>query len=137
MNYESRLEIDSKYIGNEFLKKAFSSNVTEGSADDETIFDNQFNPIGNPRNKRSCTTCSTIMGRPLGCYGCPNFRPILEADHRSVLELAENKLAVNRSSLINPLHTRSIEKLERQIAWVKLTISVCDENLPRQSAIED
>ncbi|CAI8900818.1 DUF1998 domain-containing protein [Pseudomonas sp. IT-P74] len=137
LDYKSRREIDSKYIGNEFLKKAFSSNVTVGSADDETIFDNQFNPIGNPRNKRSCTTCSTIMGRPLGCYGCPNFRPILEADHRSVLELAENKLAVNLSSLINPLHARSIEKLERQIAWVKLTIAVCDENLPRQSAIED
>ncbi|MGF6161221.1 hypothetical protein D3C81_661110 [compost metagenome] len=137
LDYKSRRQIDSKYIGNEILKKAFNGDLTVGSADDETIFDNKFNPVGSPKNKRSCTSCSTIMGRPLGCYGCPNFRPILEADHRSVLELAENKLAVNRSSLINPLHTRSIEKLERQIAWVKLTISVCDENLPRQSAIED
>lgn len=137
LDYKSRREIDSKYIGNEFLKKAFNSALIAGSEGDETIFDSKFNPVGSPRNKRSCTTCSTVMGRPLGCYGCPNFRPMLEADHRSVLELAEDKLAVNRSSLINPLHTRSIEKLERQIAWVKLTISVCDENLSRQNAIED
>lgn len=137
LDYKSRQELDCKYIGNEFLKKAFSSALTPGSESDEAIFDSKFNPVGSPKNKRSCTTCSTVMGRPLGCYGCPNFRPLLEGDHKSVLELAEDKLAVNRSSLINPLHARSIEKLERQIVWIKLTIAVCDEHLSRQSAIED
>ncbi|WLI04540.1 hypothetical protein PSH66_18195 [Pseudomonas sp. FP597] len=137
LNYESRLEIDSKYIGNDFLKRAFSSNLSVVFEGDEAIFDSNFNPVGAALDNHSCSTCSTILGRPLGCYGCPNFRPILEGDHRSVLAAAEDKLAVNRSSLINPLHARSIEKLERQIAWVKLTIDVCDENLSRLHAIEN
>ncbi|MNP01699.1 hypothetical protein D3C76_935230 [compost metagenome] len=104
---------------------------------DEVIVDHNFNPVGGARNERVCYNCSTVMGRPLSCYGCPNFRPILEADHRSVLEAAEDKLTVNRNALLNPLHTRSIEKLERQIVWVKLTIAVCDETLARQRSIDD
>ncbi|WP_342244331.1 hypothetical protein [Pseudomonas sp. OTU5201] len=136
LDYISRRQIDSKYIGNEFLKKAFSSTLTVVPESDEVIVDNKFNPVGGARNRRTCATCSTVLGRPLGCYGCPNFRPILEADHRSVLAGAEDKLAVNRNSLINPLFVRSIEKLERQITWVKLTIAVCDEELARQRAID-
>ncbi|MNZ71690.1 hypothetical protein D3C78_900560 [compost metagenome] len=136
LDYVSRREIDSKYIGNEFLKKAFSHTLTVVPEGDEVIVDNKFNPVGGARNKHSCATCSTVLGRPLGCYGCPNFRPILEADHRSVLGDAEGKLAANRNSLVNPLYARSIEKLERQIVWVRLTIMVCDEELARQRTID-
>lgn len=136
LDYKSRRQIDSKYIGNEFLKQAFSDTITAVSEGDEPIVDSQFNPVGGPRNKRSCATCSTVLGRPLGCYGCPNFRPILEADHGAVLRGAEDKLAANRNSLINPLYARSIEKLDRQIAWVKFTITVCDEILAKQRAID-
>lgn len=136
LDYKSRREIDSKYIGNEFLRKAFSSALAVVPEDDEAIVDSRFNPVGGPRNMNSCVTCSTLLGRPLGCYGCPNFRPLLEADHRLVLGEAEDKLAANRNSLINPLYARSIEKLERQIAWVKLTIAVCDDNLARRREID-
>ncbi|HEJ4836735.1 TPA: hypothetical protein SL610_006274 [Pseudomonas aeruginosa] len=136
LDYISRREIDSKFIGNEFLKKIFSIDLTVVQGDDEIIVDSKFNPVGGARNKRSCSTCSTLLGRPLGCYGCPNFRPILEADHQSVLADAEDKLAVNRNSLVNPLYSRSTEKLERQIAWVRLTIAVCDEYLAGQRAID-
>lgn len=137
LDYKSRREIDSKYIGNEFLKAAFSGSLALIRERDEVIVDHNFSPVGGARNERVCHTCSTVMGRPLGCYGCPNFLPILEADHRSVLEAAEDKLTVNRNALLNPLHTRSIEKLERQIVWVKLTIAVCDETLARQRSIDD
>ncbi|BFO02759.1 hypothetical protein KNHN1_11370 [Pseudomonas guariconensis] len=136
LDYKSRLEIDSKFIGNEFLKRIFSNDLIKVSNDDEVIVDSNFNPVGGARNKRPCITCSTVLGRPLGCYGCPNFRPIVEANHRSVLGDAEDKLAVNRNSLVNPLFSRSIEKLERQIAWVRLTIAVCDEYLAGQRAID-
>lgn len=136
LDYVSRSEIDSKYIGNEFLKKAFSRTLTVVPESDEVIVDNKFNPVGGARNKHSCATCSTVLGRPLGCYGCPNFRPILEADHRSVLGDAEGKLAANRNSLVNPLYARSIEKLERQIVWVRLAIMVCDEEIARQRTID-
>lgn len=135
LDYVSRREIDTKYIGNEFLKKAFSHTLTVVPEGDEVIVDNKFNPVGGALNKHSCATCSTVLGRPLGCYGCPNFRPMLEADHRSVLADAEGKLAANRNSLVSPIYARSIEKLERQIVWVKKTIMVCDEELARQRTI--
>ncbi|POP71884.1 hypothetical protein [Pseudomonas syringae] len=135
LDYTSRRMIDSSYIGNAFLKEAFSSAITEISSEDDPIVDSHFNPVGSPRNSSNCTTCTTNMGRPLGCYGCPNFRPLLEADHRNVLAAAKDKLIINQRSLVNPLHTRSIEKLERQIAWVQLTIDACDETLLRERAI--
>lgn len=136
MDYKSRRLIDSKYIGNTFLKDAFTTPVTVIPEGDECIFDHQFNPVGGAKNKHSCSTCSTIMGRPLGCYGCPNFRPILEADHRAVLASAEDKLSANRNVLINPLLIRSVEKLKTQIDWVKCTISICDDILSNQRAID-
>ncbi|MCH2341314.1 hypothetical protein ACGFZ7_02095 [Pseudomonas sp. NPDC047963] len=136
LDYESRRQIDTKYIGNVFLRKAFCNPLIEVSECDEVILDSNFNPVGGSHNKKSCINCSTVLGRPLGCYGCPNFRPILEADHRSVLVIAEEKLAINRGSLVNPLLARSIEKLERQIVWVKLTISICDEYIIEQRAID-
>lgn len=136
LDYKARRLIDSRYIGNAFLKQAFSAPITAIPEGDECIFDNQFNPVGGARDQRSCATCSTAMGRPLGCYGCPNFRPILEANHRAVLAAAEDKLAANRSALINPLLARSVEKLKSQIEWVKCTIAICDEILANQRAID-
>lgn len=134
LDYKSRLQIDLKYVGNDFLKKAFSETITEVLKGDESILDDKFNPVGASRNQTSCISCSTKLGRPLGCYGCPNFRPIVEADHRSVLQRAEDKLLANRSSLIGLLNTRSTEKLEKQIEWLKLTVAICDEiRLRRQS----
>ncbi|MGA4816392.1 hypothetical protein ACPA9J_20675 [Pseudomonas aeruginosa] len=44
LDYVSRREIDTKYIGNEFLKKAFSHTLTVVPEGDEVIVDNKFNP---------------------------------------------------------------------------------------------
>lgn len=137
MDYQSRQMIDANFVGNEFLKQAFSSTITLVPDGDEIIFDQQFNEIGRAQCKASCMSCSAALGRPLACYGCPNFRPILEADHRAVLKLAEEKLRVNRTAILNPLHIRSIEKLKRQVEWVKLTITTCDEIIMTQRAIDD
>jgi hypothetical protein len=129
LDYPSRRAIDASYIGNKFMRSVFRSAVQPAPGGEEVLLDGKFNAVGGVHRKRSCLACPSALGRPLGCYGCPNFRPLLEADHKSVLADAENKLALNRNALINPLYTRSIEKLERQIAWVKLTIEICDENL--------
>ncbi|AYZ80261.1 TPA: hypothetical protein ACGWS1_003874 [Pseudomonas aeruginosa] len=137
LDYKSRREIDVKYLGNDFLSDIFGGVLTVVSEGDDVIFDRNFNPIGGARKKLSCNSCSAVSGRPLGCYGCPNFRPILEADHRLILREAEEKLLINRSSLINPLYTRSVEKLELQVAWIKLTIDVCDEAILRRRALND
>ncbi|PBP73130.1 hypothetical protein CCL15_08805 [Pseudomonas syringae] len=127
LDYTSRSIIDSKYAGNEFLKHAFSESISAATDGEDAIFDGYFNPVGAPKDVKSCGVCLINMGKPLGCYGCPNFRPMLEADHRAVLEQANTKLEINRRSLPNPLHKRSIEKIEMQIVWVKITIDLCDE----------
>ncbi|WP_122588066.1 hypothetical protein [Pseudomonas viridiflava] len=127
LDYTSRSMIDSKYAGNEFLKHAFSGSLSVATDGEDAIFDAYFNPVGAPRDADNCGNCLVNMGKPLGCYGCPNFRPMLEADHRAVLEQANTKLDINRRSLLNPLHKRSIEKIETQIVWIKITIDLCDE----------
>lgn len=136
MNYESRLLIDEHYLGNEFLKRAFSGTVTLVPEGEEIIVGHNFDEIGGAKHKLTCKTCNTQLGRPLGCYGCPNFRPILQANHRAELQLARQKLEANRDFLFNPLQTNTIKKLERQIEWIDLTITVCDEILAKQKAID-
>ena len=136
LDYKARRLIDSNYIGNTFLDDIFKGEITAVELGGDDIVDEQFNPVGGSLNKQTCLTCSTVMGRPLGCYGCPNFRPILEADHRVVLSTAENKRLINQNALISPLKSRSIEKLDRQIEWLKLTIDFCDRTLLERSAID-
>lgn len=136
MDYESRRLIDKNYLGNDFLRRAFSGTITKIPEGEEIVVGHNFDDIGGARSKQTCATCKTLMGRPLGCYGCPNFRPILEANHRAELQIAQQKLEANRASLFNPLKTNTIKKLERQIEWVELTIVVCDEILAKQRAID-
>lgn len=136
IDYDSRRLIDDNYLGNEFLKRAFSGLITLAPQGDETIFGHDFNEVGGAQNKGGCKSCKTLLGRPLGCYGCPNFRPILEADHRAELQVAQDKLEANRTYLFNPLEINSIRRLERQIEWIKLTITVCDDILARQRGID-
>jgi hypothetical protein len=136
LDYKSRKMVDTNYIGNEFLKRIFDDQITEMPSDKDCVVDNQFNTVGGLKNRRSCDSCSTVQGKPVGCYGCPNFRPILEANHRDVLASAQDKRDVNRNALINPLFRRSIEKLDKQIERIKYTIAVCDDILSKQRAID-
>lgn len=135
LDYSNRRMIDSKYIGNKFLKKAFNTPITEVTKDGNYIYDQDFNAVGGFNDKITCNSCSTKLGKPLGCYGCHNFKPILEADHTTVLVAAEQKRDVNKKSLFSPLQIRSIEKLEKQIALVKFTIEFCNDILSKRSAI--
>lgn len=136
LDYSSRRMIDSKYIGNSFLRKAFNTPISEVTKNGEYIYDQDFNAVGGINDKITCNSCSTKLGKPLGCYGCHNFKPILEADHTVVLVAAEQKRDANRKSLISPLQKRSIEKIEKQIALVKCTIDFCNDILSRMSLID-
>ncbi|WP_273429732.1 hypothetical protein [Chitinibacter tainanensis] len=129
IDYESRKLIDKNYIGNAFLKQAFRGVITLDLEGEDIVFDNQFNEVGGVKCKTSCARCSAELGRPLGCYGCPNFRPILEANHRAVLQCALDKLSVNKGSILSGFYNRSIEKLQSQVEWIRLTVSICDEML--------
>lgn len=136
LDYKSRRMIDTKYIGNEFLKRIFDEHISEIPDEEDCVLDHQFKPVGGLKSIRKCDSCSTAQGKPVGCYGCPNFRPILEANHRSVLASAQDKRDVNRKSLVNPLLRRSIEKLDKQIERIQYTIEVCDDILAKQRAID-
>ena len=136
LDYESRQMIDKKYIGNKFLKTAFNTFLSELGDNGELIYSSDFEAVGGSDSTSHCQTCKSKMGKPIGCYGCFNFRPILEADHKKVLEDVQSKLEINRKSLISPLNARSIEKLEKQIAFIKLTIELCEEIKLRESALD-
>lgn len=136
MDYESRRIIDVNYVGNEFLRRAFSNAITQVPEGDEVIFGHDFNEVGGAKSVQSCKSCNTALGRPIGCYGCPNFRPILEADHRAELEVANRKISANRSYLLNPLGVNSVRKLQVQIEWINLTIKICEEILARRRAVD-
>lgn len=135
MDYESRRLIDANYVGNEFLRRAFSGSVSLAPEGEEEILGHDFKEVGGAKRARTCKTCKSNLGRPIGCYGCPNFRPILEANHRAELQIAIDKLSANRAFILNPLEANSIRKLQMQIDWIRLTIDVCDEILARRRAI--
>ncbi|MDN7631397.1 hypothetical protein [Burkholderia cenocepacia] len=136
MDYDSRRLIDANYVGNEFLRRAFSNSVSPALEGEEEILGHDFNEIGGARVAQTCRSCKTELGKPIGCYGCPNFRPILEANHRAELQIADDKLSANRAFLFNPLEINSIRKIEIQIKWINLTIEVCDEILARRRGID-
>jgi hypothetical protein len=136
LDYESRRMIDDLYLGSRFLSEIFTAPLEEIPEDDECVTDQAFNPVGGLRSTQNCATCPSLMGRPVGCYGCNNFRPILEADHGRVLKYAESKLAANSTRLLSPKDKLSLEKLEKQISRIRMTIKACDEVLRSRRGIE-
>ncbi|MBV5340817.1 MAG: hypothetical protein J0665_14885 [Deltaproteobacteria bacterium] len=136
LDYDSRLMIDDLYAGSEFLAAVFSNPLKQVSNNKDKVLDHEFNAVGGLRDKQNCISCSAVMGRPVGCYGCDNFRPILEADHGKVLELAELKLEANSKKLLSPEEKLSVEKLVKQVKWIKLTINVCNQVLETRHGIE-
>lgn len=136
LDYSARRLIDKNYIANDFLKKAFNTPVEEVLKDDYLILDRGFDAIGGAKNKASCSNCNSQLGKPLGCYGCKNFRPILEGDHTSVLKEAEMKLNANKLELQSPRNFLSIEKLDHQIQMVIITIDLCHDILEKRSCVD-
>lgn len=136
LDYDSRLMIDDLYVGSEFMAAVFSNPLEQASNEEDKVLDHEFNAVGGLRDKQSCTSCSAVMGRPIGCYGCNNFRPILEADHGTVLEIAEMKLEANSKKLLSPEAKLSVEKLGKQVKWIKRTIDVCNQVLEARHGIE-
>ena len=103
LDYKSRRMIDDIYMGNTFLKQAFNTPIKYISENGELILDQNFNAIGEAHIKATCNKCLAKLGKPLGCYGCLNFHPFLEADHYSVLNAAIKKRDCNNQALLSPV----------------------------------
>jgi hypothetical protein len=126
MDYSSRKMIDENFIGNEFYRRAFTNPINENNLNINPIYSGEFLTIGSAIKTQNCNNCQTKLAKPIGCYGCNNFNPIIESDHRKILKEAENKLEINTQKLISPTHHPSLEKLRNQIFWIKHTITICD-----------
>ena len=137
IDYDARVLIDQLYIGNKFLESSFNTPVSEISKESEVLLGPNFTPVGGVIDKRSCEQCSARTGRPIGCYGCPSFRPILEANHRDVLAKAKAKLEVNKRQPGAEIHKYTVSHLERQVQRIEFTISLCDEIKGASSSLND
>ncbi|WP_458734157.1 hypothetical protein [Zobellella taiwanensis] len=135
MDFKARKIIDENFIGNEFLERVFNSPTEKPSK--YAVIDDSFNYVGNIIKVKNCQGCRSSLGKPVGCYGCPNFIPILEADHRSILMLAKFKLKANTEGFTTPLKYRFVEKLQEQIKRIEMTINVCDQMIIKKRALEN
>ena len=66
----------------------------------------------------------TNICKPIGCYGCDNFTPYIEADHDANLTKIEQKISFNEGG--NP-DKGTLKKLQSSRLYCKATISLIDE----------
>jgi predicted transcriptional regulator len=134
LTMEARLDIDNAFAE----KKIFQQFATVGVAEiqkkqgfkkiiDE--FDEELGVIKQPLN---CNSCQAKLGAPIGCYGCGNFRPHPEANHRANLEKAERKLALNQDSG----KKATLKKLLSSIVYIRATITVCNDLMLREKGLQ-
>jgi hypothetical protein len=130
MGLKERVFIDENYRANTFLKKAFEPKQM-ANLDDELIEDASIGPVGIEKKTPTCNLCDNKkrMVRPIACYGCTNFIPLLEANHDAVLQqaLAKQEFILNFGD--HDSIGGSIERLQKAICYIKLTISICNETL--------
>ncbi|WP_441004030.1 hypothetical protein [Pseudocolwellia agarivorans] len=137
LGLKERQFIDEHYAANELLRQAF--NPKQFVSDEDTIIESES--VGAVGVERKCKTCNNCehkqrMVRPLPCYGCSNFRPLLDADHESILQHAIAKQDFINTFSCNSRNNGSKQRLDKAIAYIKLTIAICHETKLRQVGIK-
>lgn len=90
---------------------------------DSFIVKNEFDEVqGMIKQQTNCNTCLSKLCKPLGCYGCDNFRPYLEAKHQENLRRIEEKITFNKGS--DPL---VLKKLNNSRIYVRAVITLIHE----------
>jgi len=133
MSDEVRAEIDRKFLGNETLLKAFSSEISvklEGS--EILIIDVSGEIAGKSKNVKTCLTCT--RKKPIGCYGCSNFKALVTANHRLYLEEA---MELYQIRLDMGQQEKTLVELKKQIRYIEVTIEVCDRFLSLEGTSHD
>lgn len=124
LSHDARVEIDEHLSSNKVLNGFGRIPVTDTKDEIGFVQLNEFEEeIGIISDETHCVGCSSKMGKPLGCYPCPNFKPLVDADHGHYLVIAERKLSINQSSN-NSLVT---QKLNKCVRFIQATIKACDE----------
>ena len=125
LSTESRLKIDKAFAGKKIFKQFGMLSVGELSQSEQFKIMNEFGEEQGVLHKAlDCSTCASKLGRPIGCYGCNNFRPHVEANHKKNLEKAQKKLIFNQEGGGSPV---TIRKLEKSIIYIQATMQMCNE----------
>lgn len=138
LGLKERQFIDEHYAANALLRKAFEPKPFVEN--DDIAIENELGKAVGVEQESNCTTCEhkLRMVRPIPCYGCVSFRPLLEADHHAELEKAQAKrdFIVEYSGQTST-NDGSIKRLDKAIRYIRATIEICDEMRNRKHSLGD
>ena len=123
MSDEIRASIDEAFKSNTLLSKSFSGSLTSKiTAGEVAVEDMLHGELGKSVNANTCEKCT--KARPIGCYGCDSFRPLITADHKSKLLEVEN-LYIKRKNSGNSII--ALSGIRNTIIKIKATIQACSK----------
>ncbi|EMI4515671.1 hypothetical protein V6560_003210 [Vibrio parahaemolyticus] len=118
---EIREKIDSHLSDYTFLADAFSGKVTSWIGQNEVSIESENGRLGKSSEANLCLVCE--KSPPAGCYGCPSFRPLVDADHQSQLLSVQARYDYQIANGISP---RALTAISHRILAIKATIQACD-----------
>ena len=121
----ARQQINSAFEDNDLINLFATNTIHDVLQRPEFAVRNAYgDTFGELEEHRYCGGCKKELPKPLGCYGCNNFHPLADADHRSELTKAEQKYAIN---LKQGQPERSLRPLKLAIREIKAVIVECDQ----------
>ena len=125
LDIKGRVAINEAMAGQRMLSQFSRISLNELKNLDDFVVKNEFDEVqGSLKSNTLCQTCEARICKPMGCYGCDNFRPFWDADHESNLAMIEQKIAFNDGS--NP-DKYTLKKLQNSRLYCEVTISLIME----------
>ena len=122
LDVKGRVLIDEAMAKNSIVSKFSLKSVKD--LQNETLFSNELDePIGAIEDEAPCNSCQAKLAKPLGCYGCDNFRPLIEADHSQNLRRIEQKIDFNKETA----PSATLQMLARSAVYIRATIALIRE----------
>lgn len=81
-----------------------------------------YGELGKSIKASICEKCTNA--RPIGCYGCDSFRPLITADHESKLLEVENLYEKRKQSGNSII---ALSGIRSTIIKIKATIQACSQ----------
>lgn len=124
LDVSGRCEIDDSMARVKVLNQFAALSVDELKLLEGFVVKNEFDETQGAIEKTNiCHTCLSNNCKPLGCYGCANFRPFIEADHHENLRRIEDKIAFNQGAA----DPQVLKKLNTSRLYVKSVIALVQE----------
>lgn len=134
LDMSGRCVIDKNVAGKTIFKQFSQVSTEELKKQGGFQVLNEFDEeLGIIQQTSSCQTCTVQLCKPLGCYGCDNFRPLLEADHQANLQRIELKIQFNQGNAAS----QTLKKLKESALYIKATIDICKEHMAMNRGVSD